>query len=251
MAKSKKTQKYEPPKAETGDTAHLVTSAILSVIPGAAELFEYFVTPPIEKRREIWMKEIGEGLRELEENKGVNLEKLQANDAFIDTLLHASQLMVRNSQVEKREALKNAVLNVALPNPPDQSLVQMFLECIDIFTVWHLKILDLVDSPKKWVKETDDQPEKIDMGSLREQYLKEGFSGGPPPSQTEAFRLFIEAAYPELRGRKEFYLQIGRDLYNHGLINIGDLESITLEDLLKKRSTELGEEFQKFIMRPL
>ena len=249
MPNPKKHHKYEPPRSTTGDTSHLVTSAILSIVPGAAELFEYFVTPPLEKRRQMWMEEIGEAMRELEKNRGLNLEELQSNDVFIDTLLHASQIMARNSQMEKREALKNAVLNVALPHPPEQALIQMFLEWIDIFTVWHLKILNLIDNPEKWQKVSDDQQDKLDMDKLKEQWLKERDT---PPSdiETGGFILFLETVYPELKGKKSFYLQIVRDLYIHGLISIEDLRNILWEGILTKRSTELGIQFLKFIEKP-
>ena len=57
---------YEPPKSSTGDTAHLAAKEILSLIPGASGLFEYFLKPPLEKRREAWMKMVAEALKDLE-----------------------------------------------------------------------------------------------------------------------------------------------------------------------------------------
>jgi len=119
-------RKYEPPKPSKEDAVHAGIRAGLSIIPVATELFQHFVTPPLERRRERWMDEVGKALQDLEENKGVKLEELQSNDVFIDTLLQASQIAIRNSQQEKRRALRNAILNAALPNPPEQSLQQIF-----------------------------------------------------------------------------------------------------------------------------
>ena len=250
MANPKKRSKFEPPEPTTGDTAHLAAGALLSLVPGAAELFEYFVTPPLEKRRQEWMREIGEALRELERNKGVSLEQLQSNDKFVDALLHASQLIARNSQIEKRNALKNAVLNAALLQAPEESLLQMFLEWIDIFTVWHLKILSFMDNPDQWIKLSSNQPGKVDMDDLKKQWLDEGGNQYTGPMNRGSFIFFIEAVYPELKERKSFYPQIVRDLYVHGLISVEDLSSIEWDGILTKRSTELGVQFLGFIRNP-
>jgi len=144
--------KYEVPSTKAADIAHLVTRSGLGAIPfaGAAaiELLNIVVTPSLEKRRNDWMEEVGEGLRNLEEQMGVVLEELHDNDSFIDAALEATTLAIRNSEQEKIEALKNAVLNTALPNPVEKSLQVMFFSWIDTFTVWHIKLLTLFHNPK-------------------------------------------------------------------------------------------------------
>src|SRR3972149_729310 len=105
--------KYPPPEQDKGDAAYAAGRALLSAIPAiggaAVELFQFIVMPPIEKRRNAWMKEISQAVQTLEQNKGIDIEQLQSNDVFIDTLLQASQIALRNSQQEKINALKNAV----------------------------------------------------------------------------------------------------------------------------------------------
>ena len=59
-------------------------------------------------------------------------------------------MATRNHEQEKIDALRNAVLNSALPHPPDDSLQQTFLAWVDRFTVWHLHSLSLFDDPKAW-----------------------------------------------------------------------------------------------------
>ena len=149
-------QKYEPPKPGKGDVVHAVVRAGLSSIPAvggpAVELFQMVFAPPLEKRRDEWMNQVGEALRDLEQERGIRLEDLQANDVFIDTVLQATQIAFRSSQEEKRGALRNAIYNAALSNPPEQSLQQIFLDLIDSFTVWHLRILKLFDNPPQWLK---------------------------------------------------------------------------------------------------
>jgi len=201
----------------------------LSVIPGAAELFQYFVTPPLEKRLEQWMDEVGKALRHLEENQGVKLEELQSDDVFIDTVLQASQIASRNSQEEKRRALRNAVLNAALPNPPEQSLQQMFLNFVDTFTVWHLRLLKLFSDPQQWAAEHNHEFPDL-MGGLSS---------------------ILESAFPELHGKRAFYDQVWRNLYQRGLVNTESLHTtMTGRGLMSKRASELGTQFLRFVEEP-
>ncbi len=66
-------------------------------------------------------------LRELEENPDIRLEDLQSNEQFISTVMQVSQIVLRTHQAEKRTALRNAVLNAALPQAPEDALQQVFL----------------------------------------------------------------------------------------------------------------------------
>jgi hypothetical protein len=76
---------FKPPKAGIGDAAHAIARAGLGTIPlagaAATELLNAIITPPLERRRNEWMKEVGEALRSLEEQNGINLEELQYYDA--------------------------------------------------------------------------------------------------------------------------------------------------------------------------
>jgi hypothetical protein len=94
------------------------------------------------------MEEVGNALQKLEAERGVQLEDLQTDETFIDTVMQASQAAMRNSQDEKRRALRNAVMNAALPNAPEQSLQELFVAFIDLFTVWHLRVLKLFQDPQ-------------------------------------------------------------------------------------------------------
>ncbi len=245
--------KYLPPEQDKGDAAYAAGRALLSAIPvaggAAVELFQFIIAPPIEKRRNQWMKVIGQAVQDLEQNKGIDIEQLKSNDVFVDTLLQASQIALRNSLREKLDALKNAVINSALPQPIEQTLQQMFLDWIDTFTVWHLKILSLIDNPEQWIRLSNSQQDKVDMDELKKQWLAEGgvLQG---PMNSGSFILFLETVYPELKDKKSFYPQIVRDLYIHGLISIEHLEAIIWDGVLTKRSTELGMQFLKFIKNP-
>jgi hypothetical protein len=138
-----------------GDYVYAAVKAGLASIPvgggAASELFAVVITPPLEKRRDEWMREVGEGLRRLEQEREIDLAALAENDQFVDIVMSASAAALKTSSQRKREALKNAVLNVASDNSPEESLAQVFVQLVDQFTEWHLKILKLFQNPRAHV----------------------------------------------------------------------------------------------------
>lgn len=231
MEKSKEEQeKLEPPKATSGDSAHLLATAVLSMIPGASELFQRFVTPPLEKRRQAWMEDVGKGLSDLLSRNLIVLEDLSTNDVFLDTMLQASQAAMRTANEEKRNALRNAVLNSALPNPPEESIQLMYLALVDQFTPWHLRLLTLFQNPADWAQEHSTDLKSIYMGGIVD---------------------VLEAAFPELKGRRDFYDQVWADLYQKGLVTTESLHAtMTSAGLVEKRTSDLGDHFLQFLRAP-
>jgi len=223
----------KPPKRTVGDIASVVVKAGLSMVPlvggPAAELFAAVITPPLEKRREKWMNEIAEGLRDLAARGDLDIESLSQNPLFLTTVLQASQAALRNHQEEKLVALRNAVLNAAMPNPLDESINMIFLNFIDTCTVWHLKILDLFDDPARWAERHQRKFPVFSMGGLEN---------------------ILENLFPELSEKEPFYNLIWRDLVSKGLLE-GDLH-VTMSDhgLRQPRSTEMGKMFLRFVADP-
>lgn len=143
-------KKIEVPEKSKGDTAHAIIKAGLSAIPivggPAAELFQNVVQPPLEKRRNKWVNQVGEKLKELEA-KGLNLEELQQNEQFISSVMHASQLALRTHQTVKLNALRNALVNIATGQGPEEAIQHMFLDFIDSLSEMHLRILKIFQAP--------------------------------------------------------------------------------------------------------
>src|SRR6266571_8793264 len=102
----KRDPELDPPKKTAGDAAHALIRAGLSAIPvaggTAVELFQALVTPPLERRRDTWMREVGEAIQRLESEKKIQLDQLQKDEKFLDTLMQASGAALRTSQEEKR-----------------------------------------------------------------------------------------------------------------------------------------------------
>jgi len=213
-------QKEYPTKNSIGDIVDSTVKASLSLIPilsgPASELFQKIITPPLEKRRITWLKNLSERISELE-NKGLKIEDLKNNQMFISVVMISTQSVIKNHQKEKIEALKNAVINTALKQNYEETKVFMFLSFIDSLSAMHLKILKLFQSPYS----------TRTSGSLKN---------------------IIEDNVKELVGKKELSKQLWKDLLSRGLVNTeGILTTMSENGLLEKRTTEFGDEFLRFI----
>ena len=210
------------PKRTKEDTDHAVARAFFGAIPvvgpAAVEALNAFVAPPLARRREAWMTDVVERLQTLEE-EGIDVAALRDNDEFISILMHASQFALRTHQAEKLAALRNAVINVARGHAPEATLEQIFLNHVNDLTALHLKILKFFEAPTI--------PTGVTQGKL-----------GP----------IIEATILGLRGQRALCDQIGRDLYSRGLIAIDEFQTQrTRSELSRKRTTNLGDGFLRFI----
>ena len=215
-------EKLKVPAQSTGDVAHSIAKAGLSAIPivggAAVELFQNVVQPPLEKRREEWMVQVGRKLQELEE-KGLNLEMLQDNEQFISAAMYASQLALRTHKREKLEALRNAVANIATGQAPEEAMQHIFLNLVDTLTVLHIQILKIFQAPTT--------PPNMSMGGLDR---------------------VLEHNMPEMQGRRGLYDQLWKDLYTRGLVNTEGMHTMmTGHGLSQKCTTGLGDAFLGFI----
>ena len=190
-----------PPKKGFNDLAHAGGMGILGAIPFAGttaiEVFNSIVKPPYEKRLDSWRTEIAKAISKLAKEKGLNIEELSSNDAFIDIITQATQAAIKTSKLEKKEALRNAVLNAMVDESPDESLNHMFIRFVDDFTVWHLKAIQLVYAPEIVAKQTGKDVKKIRTYVLIEMMFH---------------------VYPELKTQEGFIEQVINDLQNKGLM---------------------------------
>lgn len=167
------------------------------------------------------MAQVGEKLQELESN-GFKLDELQTNEEFISAVMHASQIALRTHQEAKLDALRNAILNVAKGQAPDEVLQNMFLNFVDTLTELHLRILKVFQAPLP--------PSGISMGGLSN---------------------VLEHNLPELRGHRELYDQLWKDLSSRGLVSTDSLHgTMSGSGLAQKRTTVIGDAFLGFITEP-
>lgn len=228
-----------------GDKAHRVVRSALSMFPvlggPAVEIFNAIITPPLEKRRANWIKDVTEAINLLIERNQATFEGLQNNETFITSVVQATQIVLRNHQAEKLEALRNAVLNSALHNAPEEDLQTMFLGMIDIFTQWHWRILKFCNEaeginidhkPSVTIQHIDPSlPNKLKQAS---HYVHQ---------QSR----HLESTFPLLKDRSKFYMQILLELSQRGLIErTGNVEDTPPTDDWFE-ITSFGKQFIRFI----
>jgi len=214
------------------DIAYSIAKGGLGIVPVAgslaSELFGQIVMPPVEKRRIEWMHDIGERLANLETQGKIEITELQENPEFIDTVIQTTQYALRTSEAEKIEYFRNALLNTALGDSPDQSETQIFLNLLDGYSVWHIRLLKLFDNPTHWFETHNlEVPTNIMGGGLK---------------------IILEIAFPELKGRSDFYNLVWEDLSRAGLHNTSSLGGMmTSGGLMQNRTTDFGKKFLEFI----
>jgi hypothetical protein len=151
-----------------GDAAHAAVRSLLSAIPvaggAAVELFSAIVTPPIERRRREWMRNVGEALAELQSKvHTVDVARLSENEEFVTLLIAATQLAIKNHAAEKIDALRNAVLNSACGHNADEDLQEMLLSLVDQFTPLHIRLLKTFHDGFLWSNEHYPVPDEHEL----------------------------------------------------------------------------------------
>ena len=225
-----------PTKKSAGDVAREVGRAVASLVPAAGGplqvVFENFFSSPIERRKEAWLQQLADVVKEVEGRVAeLTPEKLAENEAFVTVAMQASQIALRNHQQTKLEALRNAVLNAALPNPPQEDEQMIFLRLIDQLTPWHLSVLSVLDEPVRWME--------------RHGVANPGWGMGGTSA-------VLEHSLPELRGQRDTYDQIVRDLQSEGLLGQGQFLHVMMTGggMVASRTTDRGKRFIGFITSP-
>lgn len=213
------------------DYIYSASKGIVSSIPvvGSAisEILFSVISSPIEKRKNEWMIRLSESLNELT-NKvdNFNIYNLADNELFITIVSQATQIALRNHQQEKILALRNAVINTALNINIEEIEQTAFVQLVDELNILHLRILLFFKNPSQWFIDNNIQKPNINMGS---------------PIHA------LEVAYSEFRDGK-FANRLVKDLYNRGLFNIENLNTMMSEQgIYASRLTEYGQRFLNYI----
>lgn len=143
------------PVPDYGDVSRAAARGLLAMVPFgnvASELWA-LLGPPVAQRRDEWLSDLERRLRDLENRvDGFRFDDLEKNDQFVSATLQATQAALRTHQIQKKMALQNVVLNVALARAPSEDLQLVFLNLIDSFTPTHLRMLEFFQSPDNRVR---------------------------------------------------------------------------------------------------
>jgi hypothetical protein len=73
--------------------------------------------------------------------QGFKFEDLRNDPQFLSAMIQATQSAERTHRKEKLDALRNAVLNIALGHKPSEDLQAIFLNLVDSFAPVHIEVL--------------------------------------------------------------------------------------------------------------
>jgi hypothetical protein len=222
-------------KVITGAKAAATVAATLSGIPAPilgpllggsiAEALGFFGQREIDKRQTAFAEDVVRGLEDMQ----AQVSELQAS--FWTTLLHALEIARRTHQEEKREALKNIVLNAAKPTAPEDDLQHIFLNIVDDLTPLHLRLFGFLLHPELFV---------MDVASFHELHRLN-------PNNPRAAWDAIETHVAPSTRRDLIYLCFS-DLVNRGLLEYSG-DPGPLQGAILPWPTTLGWEFRSFITK--
>jgi len=225
----KKKRVGPPPSTTKGDAAEGLVRVALSAVPmvggPAAELFSLVVDPALHRRYHHWLEQLGEAVDDIQAH-GIDIRTLEHNEPFVTAVLNATSAAARTHEEEKLVALRNAIANVARGLEPDEHMQMMFLTFVDEFTALHLRILAFFRDPGAWFDKAAIKRPSYYMGG-RGQVLEDGM--------------------PEMRGRKDVYMQAASDLGARGLMAASLSGMVSEQGMWQSITTPLGNRFLDFI----
>jgi hypothetical protein len=175
----------KPPKDQRAELGMALAKGAVSAIPifggVISELADLYVNP-LEKRKQVWMKEVGQAIDEINHRFSLIPGSLEEDESFISFLYQITDLALKNHQQEKLVALRNALVSAADPKRVSDDLVFQFIRYIDELSVTHLQILTGLDKWAGAMRTTD----KLEHVYFRLQRLA-GIS-----LDRAMFRLFIQ-----------------------------------------------------------
>lgn len=188
-----------------------------------SELFNVAFTDPATKRREKVLLDMNMRLHSLEV-EGYDVKQLAKSEEFLTIAMQAYNIALKSHQEEKRKALMNTITNTPKLQI-DENKKLMYLNYLDEFNEWHLKILSFLDNPVVYFED----------------------SNKPNYSMAGKSTILIKA-FPELSSQRSFYDRIVMDLFNKGLIVYESLHiTMSEQGLWQSGSSEFGKELLRFI----
>lgn len=235
----KNTNRKYVEKTTLPDALYAASSSALSFIPCAGELFNAFIIPPAERRRNDWIESIEKELYKLKSTIPDIMTRTQNNEQAISAILTASSLALKTHNKTKLEALRNIVINAVLHPDYEEYKFQMFLSFIDEFTEWHIRLLEYFSDPKAAVKKYNSS---FDLSKQFHCLTMEPFYSIYPAMNNSNSYQYLKIIVNDLNSKdllfckadifKQSYMR--NDIYKTG-------------HPYKKYTTDFGNEFLKFI----
>lgn len=207
------------------EVAEITAKTLVSTIPVGGTLvtciWNSINANAANRRMEDWKNQVEEKLCDLK----LSLDDIGNNELFASAMMKATDIAIKTAEDEKRQYLASAVKNSAMASI-DESVMMIYLDLLDKYSLWHIRILHLFRNPKAFDQVHVDG---IMMGSAS---------------------IVVEQVYPEIAKEKELLDKIVKDLHNDGMMSEGFYmhAGMTSNGVAASRTTELGNKFLKFIL---
>jgi len=174
----------------------------------------------VQYRLDEWKRVIEDRLTNVERT----LEDIGGNELFASAMMRSTDIAIKTAESDKREYLANAVYN-SLEIHINESIMMMYLNMLEEYTVWHIKILNYFRNPLAC--------ERVNANN----YMM-GSAMGP-----------LLQVFPELIEKKEIVNKIVKDFQKDGLLSEGSYLTGTMTNsgMVAARTTVWGNEFLEFI----
>ncbi len=144
-------------RSTSKDKNYGAIKALIGVVPGigggVAEFYSTYITAPSQKRLYAFLEKLIDELQSLEAQvSSFSIESLQENASFSTILSQALEIVKRNHQEEKLEALKNLILNSVLQDSIEDDIKLLFLDLINELKVSHLHLMHLLYKPYRYTE---------------------------------------------------------------------------------------------------
>ena len=230
MAKKPKLPPY--PQRSGADATYTAQMMAIKAFPGGglvAEFLASIIGRPVERRRVAWFETAADIINELQNRGAIDIQQLSDDEAFATVMIATTMSALKTHQEEKREALKNCLMNAACGIEPDDSVRQIFIELVDRYTPVHLALLKLFAEPRLY-------------SAVAAHFTNVG---------TGSLLFMIGRAFPELQPQEALVRLVYSDLISSGLLPQVDIGiNMSASGCLGKRTTPLGDRFVKFVLTP-
>ncbi|NEQ39381.1 MAG: hypothetical protein F6K40_25255 [Okeania sp. SIO3I5] len=247
-------------QGDSKDNNYSAWKGILGAAPAGSlfvHFYETYVKEPSRQRLVDFLDELVKYLFILEQQiDAVSFD----NPTFQTTLIKARDIAVREHQQEKLEALRNAVLNSAIPNSFKDDIQAIFIKWIEEFTVSHIRLLRILH----YIDNYNEKEFLANLPDLEEnrifynQILKQ-LNDKDLIELKEVYRNFKKEVSPFMPQFKQpvfgISLPIGRKEVDVKTVKVTEDIDLIISDVKhnrqKSKTTELGKQFIQFIENPL
>lgn len=205
----------------------VATGDPMATMSGAVTFFSNFITPFMQKNRDKFFNDLKKDLEKLEKDFDRKISNVLNNEKVLSAILEAYPIALKEYQEEKRELLRNAILNIAMDIDVKEDIRSIYLRYIDELSPSHIKILQYFRNPKEFLVKNNIDSESIYSISSR------NLLGIFLPSMEEHLDQFVT------------------DLISRGLLPRGEWVHAGTMDFMDPHITDRGHDFLKFVESPL